>query len=112
MHVWHTLVPDAKDRRAAPSALAGDPIHNRTIMDHAYLGPGCERSAIGALLERNAAELKAKGCCVEMIKDQAALCRSVAEDIEKGLVVGWFQGRMEWGPRALGNRSTGANPGA
>jgi len=110
MHVRHTLVPGAKDCRAASSALAGDPIQNRTIMDHAYLGPGCEGSAIGALLEQNAAELKAQGCCVEMIKDQAALCRRVAEDIEKGLVVGWFQGRMEWGPRALGNRSIVCDP--
>jgi carbamoyltransferase len=110
MQVWHTLVPGAKDGRAAPSALAGDPIHNRTIMDHAYLGPGCEGSAIRALLEQNAAELKAQGCCVEMIEDQAALCRHVAEDIEKGLVVGWFQGRMEWGPRALGNRSIVCDP--
>jgi carbamoyltransferase len=33
------------------------------------------------------------------------LCEKVAELIDSGQVVGWFQGRMEWGPRALGNRS-------
>lgn len=33
------------------------------------------------------------------------LCATVAELLDQGQVVGWFQGRMEWGPRALGNRS-------
>ena len=33
-----------------------------------------------------------------------------AEIISKNLIVGWFKGRMEWGPRALGNRSILANP--
>ena len=33
-----------------------------------------------------------------------------AENISKNLIVGWFKGRMEWGPRALGNRSILANP--
>lgn len=37
--------------------------------------------------------------------DLEALCRDVAERLDRGQVVGWFQGRMEWGPRALGNRS-------
>jgi len=34
-----------------------------------------------------------------------SLCRDVAEILSQGKVVGWFQGKMEWGPRALGNRS-------
>ncbi len=34
-----------------------------------------------------------------------------SEEIKNGMVVGWFQGRMEWGPRALGNRSILAHPG-
>ena len=38
------------------------------------------------------------------------LCRSAAELIAEGKIVGWFQGRMEWGPRALGNRSILADP--
>jgi carbamoyltransferase len=42
--------------------------------------------------------------------DEEALCRRVAALIHKNLVVGWFQGRMEFGPRALGARSTLANP--
>jgi carbamoyltransferase len=38
------------------------------------------------------------------------LCRATAELIAEGNVVGWFQGRMEWGSRALGNRSILADP--
>lgn len=43
-------------------------------------------------------------------EDFDELCAVVAERIHRGLVVGWFQGRMEYGPRALGNRSILANP--
>jgi carbamoyltransferase len=39
------------------------------------------------------------------------LLEQTAEQIAAGNVVGWFQGRMEWGPRALGNRSIVAHPG-
>ena len=38
------------------------------------------------------------------------LCRNVAAAVADGKVVGWFQGRMEWGPRALGNRSIVCDP--
>jgi carbamoyltransferase len=38
------------------------------------------------------------------------LCRAVATRIAEGAVIGWFQGRMEWGPRALGNRSILCDP--
>ena len=40
----------------------------------------------------------------------AELCRRTASAIADGKVVGWFQGRMEWGPRALGNRSIICDP--
>ncbi len=43
--------------------------------------------------------------------DQGPLLDTVATRIADGDVVGWFQGRMEWGPRALGNRSIVAHPG-
>ena len=42
--------------------------------------------------------------------DEEALCRRVAGLIHKNLIIGWFQGRMEFGPRALGSRSILANP--
>ena len=43
--------------------------------------------------------------------EQTPLLERVADQIAEGNVVGWFQGRMEWGPRALGNRSIVAHPG-
>src|SRR5207237_3841129 len=55
-------------------------------------------------------DLSAAGCTVEEISDEAALCRRTAAAIADGQVVGWFQGRMEWGPRALGNRSILCDP--
>ena len=42
--------------------------------------------------------------------DEKALVDMTARAIADGLVVGWFQGRMEWGPRALGNRSILGDP--
>jgi carbamoyltransferase len=47
---------------------------------------------------------------VEQITDEDELCRRTAAAIATGKVIGWFQGRMEWGPRALGNRSILCDP--
>jgi carbamoyltransferase len=54
--------------------------------------------------------LEAQQCAVREITDETELCRWTAERIAQGHVVGWFQGRMEWGARALGNRSIVADP--
>lgn len=72
-------------------------------MEHAFAGPEfedaeCERALLAA------------GLSWESL-DDAELCRRVAGDLAEGKVVGWFQGRMEWGPRALGARSILAHPG-
>jgi carbamoyltransferase len=45
-----------------------------------------------------------------LVLENADLCKRTARAIAEGLVVGWFQGRMEWGPRALGNRSILGDP--
>jgi carbamoyltransferase len=79
-------------------------------MDHAYWGPQFSDEGIGALLDSKAAEIAAQNCVVMRIEDEDALCRRTAKSIDEGKVVGWFQGRMEWGPRALGNRSILADP--
>ena len=42
--------------------------------------------------------------------DEAALCKRTAQAISEGKAIGWFQGRLEWGPRALGNRSILGDP--
>ncbi len=92
--VWHELL--------------GNP--RRFVMDHAYLGPEYDADQIGALLEANRSALAAVPCTVERVDDPQALVRRVAQGIADGRVIGWFQGRMEWGPRALGNRSILADP--
>lgn len=80
------------------------------VMDHAYWGPQFDDAQIGEVLASRSAELAAQGCQVEEIKDRQELCTRAAQAISEGKVVGWFQGRMEWGPRALGNRSILGDP--
>jgi len=50
------------------------------------------------------------GLSITHFSDEAHLCRQTAHAISVGKVIGWFQGRMEWGPRALGNRSILGDP--
>ncbi len=80
------------------------------VMDHAYLGPGCNAAIVARLLKARAEEISAAGCIVELIDDEASLCARTAQAVADGQVIGWFQGRMEWGPRALGNRSIVCDP--
>jgi carbamoyltransferase len=83
---------------------------SRFHMDHAYLGPAYVEQDFAVLLEQEKAALDREGCTVRRLDDEAALLRETAEAISEGLVIGWFQGRMEWGPRALGNRSILGDP--
>jgi carbamoyltransferase len=80
------------------------------VMDHAYWGPCYAASEVDALLAAQKDELTAAGCSADRIADQAELCRRTAQAVSEGKVVGWFQDRMEWGPRALGNRSIIGDP--
>ena len=80
------------------------------VMDHAYLGPGYTDQTIRDLLTGRQQEIAAAGCTVRHIPDEEELCRLTASAVAEGQVVGWFQGRMEWGPRALGNRSIVGDP--
>jgi carbamoyltransferase len=77
---------------------------------HAYLGPSFSNDEIGALLEREADKIVGQRCTVQRIDSFPVLCQRTANAISAGRVVGWFQGRMEWGPRALGNRSILGDP--
>jgi carbamoyltransferase len=80
------------------------------VMDHAYWGPAFANGSVSALLSAQRREMEDAGCVLDEFLDEQALCRSVASAIADGKVVGWFQGRMEWGPRALGNRSILCDP--
>ena len=76
-------------------------------MEHAYWGPEYTDGEMDALLGKRSADLRSKEISR---KDEKDLFAFVAGAIAGGKVVGWFQGRMEWGPRALGNRSILADP--
>src|SRR5205085_10037113 len=75
------------------------------VMDHAYWGPEFAPRDIDAAIQARRTEIDAIGCKIGEISDERELSRQVASAVAAGKVVGWFQGRMEWGPRALGNRS-------
>lgn len=114
IYAWHQSrrATAAGGNLGAPSssALAGDALSGRQVMDHAYLGPSASDEEIGKLLEDRGAEIRDGGCQIVHVSDEARLCQMTAEAVACGEVVGWFQGRMEWGPRALGNRSIVCDP--
>src|SRR5207253_306329 len=78
--------------------------------EHAYWGPAFDDQAVDAALHERANDLRLQACAIEVAANQASLVRTTAQAIADGQVVGWFQGRMEWGPRALGNRSILGDP--
>jgi len=80
------------------------------VMGHGYWGPCFTPAAIQAAIDARAVDLQAQGCTVRVLPSTDALCDWTAGRIADGQVVGWFQGRMEWGARALGNRSILADP--
>ena len=80
------------------------------VMDHAYWGPGFGEAAYATLLAARSEDIAGAGCVVRRAESEADLCRETAAAIAEGQVVGWFQGRMEWGPRALGARSIVCDP--
>jgi carbamoyltransferase len=80
------------------------------VMSHGYWGPAFRNGQIDVALAARARELQDAGCVVREMPDERTLVDWTAARIADGLVVGWFQGRMEWGARALGNRSILADP--
>jgi carbamoyltransferase len=79
-------------------------------MEHAYWGPEFSNDEISALLKKRSSDLEGQSCTVSLVSDFSNLCNQTAKAITEGKVIGWFQGRMEWGPRALGNRSILGDP--
>lgn len=78
-------------------------------MDHAYWGDAFTPAQVDAVILRSTGQIQEADCLIERL-GRDALIRRTAEAIADGQVVGWFQGRMEWGPRALGNRSILCDP--
>ena len=77
-------------------------ISSNRISENVYVGPSHSNEQIKAFLEKN-------NISYELL-DNEQLLKTTAKLISEGNVVGWFQGKMEWGPRALGNRSILADP--
>jgi carbamoyltransferase len=77
------------------------------VMDHAGWGPEFSSQEISKAVESSHAD--DEGLQIEEL-DEDALLESTARHISAGKIVGWFQGRVEWGPRALGQRSILADP--
>ncbi|ABK43439.1 Carbamoyltransferase [Magnetococcus marinus MC-1] len=80
------------------------------VMSHAYWGPAYREHDIATLLASRQVEIADQGCQVQQMQDEQQLLNFTAQRIAAGEVIGWFQGRMEWGPRALGNRSILCDP--
>ena len=93
LHVWHE---------------AGGT--ERFEMRHGYWGPAFDATAIERAISTRQADVDQRGCTMTRFADDTELCAWTAARIAGGNVVGWFQGRMEWGARALGNRSIVADP--
>jgi carbamoyltransferase len=85
----------------ADNMLLGNP--RRFRMDHAYWGKSYEPSEIREFLDQNHIPY-------QYVENDDRLMDQVVGHLEGGKVIGWFQGRFEWGPRALGNRSILADP--
>jgi carbamoyltransferase len=73
------------------------------VFKDAYLGPEFSTTEIKAFLDKNSIKYSE-------FKDEEDLIKNMAKLIYDANVIGWFQGRMEWGPRALGTRSILSNP--
>ena len=87
LHVYHTVL--------------GQP--RKLVMQHAYWGQEYGNPEIEAFLQ-------GEHIAYEKVSQESALIDRTVDALTRGKVVGWYQGRFEWGPRALGNRSILADP--
>jgi len=94
---WHKVGGEQAKKRVATHS-------------HAYWGPSFTNDYISNLLKLQKDRIEKENCKIDYIPKISELTKLVAAEIAKGKVVGWFQGRMEWGPRALGNRSIICDP--
>jgi carbamoyltransferase len=94
LHVWHQRLGQAR----------------RFVMEHGYWGPESGESEIRQAIDHARAEIDQVGCTIAEMPDPEERCRWATGRLAAGKIVGWFQGRMEWGARALGNRSILADP--
>lgn len=94
---WHKV----KEKKA---------VEKMQFHDHAYWGPSFTNEYCGKLLKQKKNIIEKENCVVMKINNFQDLAHKTALKVADGKVIGWFQGRMEWGPRALGNRSIIGDP--
>jgi len=85
--------------------ILGQP--RKFVMEHAYWGPGYSDSQISAAIQSSGvveADFEVRRL------DEQEIAKEAARLVAEGKILGWFQGRAEWGPRALGNRSIVVDP--
>jgi carbamoyltransferase len=90
-YIWHQIL-------GQPRSFA---------MNHAYWGPGYSPEEVRAAVK--ASSVSHGGYTIAELHEEELLRRTAAI-IAEGKILGWYQGRAEWGPRALGNRSIVADP--
>jgi carbamoyltransferase len=105
-NIW--ILPDPGDGGTSigAAAYAYHSILNKKrnfVLENAYLGPDFSKEQIKRFLDKNHVEYRE-------FKNNQKLIKTTAGLIHNNNIVAWFQGRMEFGPRALGNRSILANP--
>ena len=81
----------------------------RFVMEHAYVGPSFDDPQIQSAIDAARSSADDRPFTAKRVED-AQLFAEISGHIADGKVVGWFQGGMEFGPRALGNRSIVADP--
>jgi carbamoyltransferase len=92
LFIWYQLLDNPRQADGKRDAQFGS-----------YLGPAYSADEIQRFLD-------AHGCVYERVDEEQELLRRVADLIARENVIGWFQGRMEFGPRALGARSIIGDP--
>jgi carbamoyltransferase len=88
------------------------------VMEHSYWGPKFDESAIVDAMTRNISGFtpslagggRVGDLSIARVADFDLLAKQTAAAIANGKIIGWYQGRSEWGPRALGNRSILVDP--
>ena len=83
---------------------------SKKYSDNPYLGPEYDSENIKQLLTKNNKEIEDKSINIKKFDNIDSLLSVTAKLLSEGNIIGLFQGRMEWGPRALGNRSILADP--
>jgi|TARA_B110000027_G_scaffold134013_1_gene164412 carbamoyltransferase len=96
LYVWHNLVNQKNDYKEKNQQVLVDD------MNGSYLGPEFTKEEIKKSLDAMGAKYK--------FLEEETLIDTVSKKLSESKAIGWFQGKMEFGPRALGNRSILADP--